>query len=342
MTSFSDDLLSRPSRPKSLNDYDLPRREEYFPSPRDWRDEVLYFLLPDRFSDGQEGTRPLLDRGNLNAARLNLPSGDSWRFDRWAESGSDRWQGGTIAGITSKLDYLKSLGATTIWVGPIFKQRGHDNNYHGYAIQDFLEVDPRFGTRQDLVNLVTQSHDKGLRIILDIIFNHSGQNWLYGTAAPNPVEPPYRATGAYPFGAWRGDQGQAIAAISSDEDGVWPKELQDADAYTRSGKGNLGGENPDNINDPNAEYRRTDFDGGFRDFSVGAPEVLNDLVRCYKYWIALTDCDGFRIDTLKHVSLEGIFAVQSKSFVLIWARMISSWSAKLQEETLTQTVTSAF
>jgi glycosidase len=304
MTSFSDDLLSRPSRPKSLNDYDLPRREEYFPSPRDWRDEVLYFLLPDRFSDGQEGTRPLLDRENLNAARLNLPSGDSWRFDRWAESGSDRWQGGTIAGITSKLDYLKSLGATTIWVGPIFKQRGHDNNYHGYAIQDFLEVDPRFGTRQDLVNLVTQSHDKGLRIILDIIFNHSGQNWLYGTAAPNPVEPPYRATGAYPFGAWRGDQGQAIAAISSDEDGVWPKELQDADAYTRAGKGNLGGENPDNINDPNAEYRRTDFDGGFRDFSVGAPEVLNDLVRCYKYWIALTDCDGFRIDTLKHVSLE--------------------------------------
>ena len=54
---------------------------------------------------------------------------------------------------------------------------GHLDTYHGYAIQDFLEVDPRFGTRQDLVDLVDAAHAKGLRVILDIIFNHSGHNW---------------------------------------------------------------------------------------------------------------------------------------------------------------------
>ncbi len=304
MTKFSNTILGLSQRPNSLNAYTLPRRQNYFPSPKDWRDEVLYFLLPDRFSDGQEGTRPLLDRTNFNSARPNSSGGDVWRFDEWAESGSGRWQGGTIAGIASKLDYLKDLGISTIWVGPVFKQRGHENSYHGYAIQDFLDVDPRFGTQQDLIDLVDQAHTKGLRIILDIIFNHSGPNWLYAPTAGNVVNPPYRATGAYDFGNWRGDQGQTIPAIAGSEDGVWPEQLQKQDYYTRAGKGSLGGDNPSNIDDPNAEYRRTDFDGGFRDFNVGDPDVLSDLARCYKYWIALTDCDGFRIDTLKHVSLE--------------------------------------
>ena len=143
-------------------------------SPADWRDEVIYFLLPDRFSDGKEGGRPLLDPANRGAFR---PAG--FRFDRWAQSGGDCYQGGTIKGIISKLDYIKKLGATTLWVGPVFKQRLHWDSYHGYAIQDFLEVDPRLGTRQDLVDLVTNSHAKGLRILLDIVFNHSGNNWVY-------------------------------------------------------------------------------------------------------------------------------------------------------------------
>lgn len=305
MNNFATTMLSQPQRPASLDhDPPLPRRESYYPSPGDWRNEVLYFLLPDRFSDGQEGTRPLLDRQNLNAARPSLPGGTPWRFDNWAKSGSDRFQGGTIVGITSKLGYLKDLGVTTIWVGPIFKQRRHDNSYHGYAIQDFLQIDPRFGSRQNLVDLVNQAHANGLRIILDIIFNHSGQNWLYDSSAGDIVNPPYRAMGSYQFGSWRGDQGQPIPAINGAEDGVWPQQLQNPDYYTRAGKGSLGGENRSNIDDPNAEYRRTDFDGGFRDFKVSDPSVLSALTRCYKYWIALTDCDGFRIDTLKHVSLE--------------------------------------
>jgi glycosidase len=283
------------SRPDRINQVELPRRQPYYPSPGDWRDEVLYFLLVDRFSDGQEAERPLLDRQNLWAAR---PAG--WRWDRWAESGGERWQGGTLAGIKSKLGYLKELGVTAIWLSPVFKQRGHLDTFHGYGIQDFLEVDPRFGRRDDLVELVAAAHTQGLRVILDIIFNHSGHNWLYPPDTPGGPDTPYYTTGRYPFGSWRGDQGQPVAAIQNEEEGVWPAELQDVERYTRAGSGNLGA---GDIDDPQAEHKRSDFIT-LRDFNLDAPGLLTELARCYKYWIALTDCDGFRIDTLKHVSLE--------------------------------------
>lgn len=106
--TFADLLLSQ-DRPASVSDVSLPRREHYHPSPADWRDEVLYFLLPDRFSDGQEATRPQLDRHHLSAARPVVPQENAWRWDRWAQSGAERWQGGTLRGIRSKLGYLKKL-----------------------------------------------------------------------------------------------------------------------------------------------------------------------------------------------------------------------------------------
>lgn len=298
--TFVDQTLAQ-KRPNSLKEFTLPRRKQYFPSSADWRNEVLYFLLPDRFSDGQEAQRPLLNRQRLHQARPNLSNGEPWRFDKWAESGSDRWQGGTLKGLASKLDYLNQLGITAIWIGPIFQQRGHLNSYHGYGIQDFLEVDPRFGTRQDLVDLVNQAHTKGLRIILDIIFNHSGCNWIYAPDTPGGEwEPPY-TTGWYQFGTWLGAQGQPIAGKpQAVTEGVWPQELQKADCYTRAGKGDLG---RGDLDDPNAEFRRSDFIS-LRDFQLNYPHLLDDLARCYKYWIALTDCDGFRIDTLKHVTYE--------------------------------------
>ena len=81
---------------------------------------------------------------------------------------------------------MKVLGATTLWIGPVFKQRGHWESYHGYAIQDFLEIDTRFGTRKDLVDLVSEAHMRGMRVLLDIVFNHTGNNWIYANAADQP------------------------------------------------------------------------------------------------------------------------------------------------------------
>ncbi|HKY02061.1 MAG TPA: alpha-amylase family glycosyl hydrolase, partial [Burkholderiales bacterium] len=200
---------------------------------------------------------------------------------------------------------LKQLNVTTLWVGPIFRQRKHLNTYHGYGIQDFLEVDPRFGTRDDLVALVQSAHQQGMRIILDVIFNHSGDNWLYPTDLPGGAYTPHYTGGRYPFGGWRRKTGndQALvdtASLNDPNDGVWPRELQDPERYTRAGAGSLGS---GDIGDEFAEHKRSDFID-LRDFNLRERGLLTDLAACYKYWIALTDCDGFRIDTLKHVSFE--------------------------------------
>ncbi len=279
------------------DDVRFPRRQRYRSSPSSWADEVIYFLLVDRFSDGLEAQRPLLDRSNVAAARPPLPGDGGWRWDRWWPSGRDRWQGGTLKGVTSKLDYLHGLGVTAVWLSPVFKQRGHLDTYHGYGIQDFLDVDPRFGTRQDLVELVEKAHQAGLRVILDVIFNHSGSNWVYpGGDRKRPF-----IAGSYPFGSWLDEQGAETGTITGPGDGVWPKELQHPDAYTRAGSANLA-EGTD-IGEPLAEHKRGDFED-LRDFNLARPGVLGDLARCFKYWIALTGCDGFRIDTVKHVSME--------------------------------------
>jgi glycosidase len=184
---FATEILQR-TLPRSIRaELSLPRRQQFYPSPADWRDEILYFLLIDRFSDGQEANRPLLDRVNRHAARPQGRDGQHWRWDRWAESGAFRWQGGTLKGVESKLDYLKQLGISTIWLSPVFKQRGHLDTFHGYGIQHFLEVDPHFGTRKDLVDLVAAAHQHSIRIILDIIFNHSGFNWVYPNGEATPA-----------------------------------------------------------------------------------------------------------------------------------------------------------
>lgn len=281
-------------RPESLSKLTQPQRESFHPSPVDWREEILYFLLPDRFSDEQTANRTPLDLNNIPFPP-NTPAPVQW--DKWAQSGGGRWQGGTLKGLESRLGYLEELGVTALWIGPVFKQRLHLNTYHGYGIQDFLEVDAHFGTREDLISVVTAAHRKKIRVILDIIFNHSGWNWDY---EGNQSDPPYRPwPGYYKDIYWLDKDGNATPGALTDDDGaVWPTELQVVDAYTRAGKGSLSGED---LNDVHAEFRRTDFDGAMRDFNFDREATLTDLARCYKHWIALTDCDGFRLDTLKHV-----------------------------------------
>lgn len=288
----------------------LARRTRAFPSPTDWQDEVIYQLLPDRFSDGQDASRPLLDRGDLASARPV-----SWDPSAWAESGHSRFQGGTLKGVTSRLDYLRELGVTTVWLGPPWKQRAERNDYHGYAIQDFLDVDPRFGRREDLVELVTEAHDRGLRVILDIVINHTGENWLYQTQLGNltAAPPPYRdhIDGPYPFGAWLAGDGTPLPVgtlPNAPDDGVWPQgSLQSPDAYHRAGGGprSYWDQDPQQRPSAFAEFRRADWYN--RDLALtGGPlgdAVLQTIIECWTYWLQLTDCDGFRIDTFKHTRI---------------------------------------
>jgi len=284
------------SAPKELNRADLKPRGRVFPSPSAWRDQVLYFLLPDRFSNGQEYQLPLFDPHSPE--QFKAPDKRAWM-----EAGKN-FQGGKIKGIEKRLDYLQGLGVTALWVAPVFCQRQDLQTYHGYGIQNFLEIDPRFGTRQDLRDLVDTAHNRGMYMLLDIVYNHTGNNWFYRVDDHPSATIPYRFQPPHDFYGWRSGTGASTDKISSSADGVWPKEFQQVEWYTRAGQ--IGKWDPEPWEDllhPDNEFRRGDF-GDLKDLNLARDEVLAAIVSVYQYWIALSDCDGFRIDTVKHVSWE--------------------------------------
>ena len=161
-----------PERTISVNQLDFTPRGEVFPSPGDWRDVFIYFLLVDRFDNNQENIPPYDPN--------TTPRGRDWEQGRV-------FQGGNLKGIMRRLDYIRGLGANSIWLSPVLKNRieKHDT-YHGYGVQDFLEVDPRFGTKEDLQELVRQAHARNIYVIMDIIISHTGDNWGYPGDHPYP------------------------------------------------------------------------------------------------------------------------------------------------------------
>lgn len=257
----------------SAKELEFSPRGEVFPSPRDWRDVFIYFLLVDRFDNNDRRLRPY--------DPASAPTG------RDSEQGAV-FQGGNLQGIIRRLEYIRGLGANAIWLSPIFKNRREkQDSYHGYGIQDFLEVDPRFGTKEDLRELVRQAHARSMYVILDVIINHTGDNWAY------PGDFPYSfwkaARGPFPFGFWREvDPAPGFQA----DDAVWPSELQRPDCYKRRGQIRDWG-------DPQ-EAIHGDF-LSLKELDITRPDVLDALIKVHKYWIAEADVDGFRLDTVKHV-----------------------------------------
>jgi glycosidase len=295
-----------PATVTSLADVDLTPAAEVHPSPADWADQLLYFLLPDRFSDGQETDRPLFERDNPDKFRPQS-------IADWMKSACC-YQGGTIHGIESKLDYLKGLGVTTLWIGPVWKQRADMQTYHGYGVQNFLEVEPRLGSKRDLRSLIDAAHARGMYVLLDIIYNHTGNNWFYDNNGEPSDTLPYRAQPPHPFKGWRSKTGQCIEKIEDIDDGVWPVEFQNPDWYSRCGT-IQNWDHPGKELAADAEFRRGDF-GNLKDLDVEKGEVLDALIKVYQYWIEFSDCDGFRIDTVKHVPREvsAIFCHNIRSF----------------------------
>ncbi len=281
--------------PRRLSSADFSPRGRVFPSPRRWKDQILYQILPDRFSDGNESSRPLFNREKADQHRADDKA-------HWMSKGL-KFTGGTLKGIASKLDYLQELGVTGLWINPPWKQRADLETYHGYGIQNFLDIDPRFGTRQDFRDLVDAAHDRGMYVVVDVIFNHSGNNFFYddehGSVSPTMA---YRYSPPYNIAGWRDSRGELVKTPEWPEDGAWPEEFQNPDWYTRAGQ--IGDWSVGAGADPmsaSIEFRRGDF-YDLKDMNLANPATMEGLIRVYQYWIALADVDGFRMDALKHVS----------------------------------------
>jgi glycosidase len=299
-------------RLSELNFVSLSPAGGLFPSPIAWEDQTFYFLMLDRFSDGREngykdnegnlvrsGTTPAYSpAGAENAVKTEADAA------HWREAGT-KYVGGTLKGLESKIGYLKRLGVTALWISPIFKQVRFPETYHSYGIQNFLEVEPHFGSREDLREVVRTAHANGIYVVLDIILNHAGNAFSYSGEQDHPW-----TGGMYPVEGFNDKDGNpTIPFVKAnpqnlpDYDGaLFPVELQQPDTFTRKGYIKNWDYDP--------EFREGDFfdlkdiDHGYGsadDYQVSA--ALRHLCEAYKYWIAYADIDGFRIDTVKHMDM---------------------------------------
>ncbi|HEY2665673.1 MAG TPA: alpha-amylase family glycosyl hydrolase [Actinomycetota bacterium] len=257
-----------------------------FPSPEDWRDRWIYFLMMDRFN-------------NPVAAPTHQP------FDDPSFSG---FQGGKFSGVTAQLPYIKGLGAGALWLSPVLKNLQWDPHiYHGYGIHDFLRAEPRFADRADhaddeLRALVDAAHQQGLSVVLDIVLNHTGNVFAYncresdqhchdtlGSEAEHS-ETPLDIEWRDENGVARPDQ-PAVENIGmpSHDAVVWPRELQQNRYFRRQGA--MGGTADDTVGDFASLKQMMSEDR----------DVQRFLIRSYQYVIARFDIDGFRIDTLRYL-----------------------------------------
>ncbi|GGZ70419.1 1,4-alpha-glucan branching enzyme [Streptomyces echinoruber] len=270
------------------------------PARHDATREQFYFVLPDRFANG-DGSN---DRGGLTGSRPTTG---------YDPTDKGFYQGGDLKGLTRRLDYIKGLGTTAIWMAPIFKNRpvqGTGSNasagYHGYWITDFTRVDPHFGTDRDLKNLIAKAHAKGMKVFFDVITNHTADVVDYQEKAYD-----YLSKGAFPYLTKDGRPfddadyaggGRRFPAV-------------DADSFPYTPRATGTGKVPAWLNDPTLYHNRGDSTyagesatygdfAGLDDLWTERPEVVRGMERIYQRWVRDFGVDGFRIDTVKHVNME--------------------------------------
>jgi len=278
------------------------------------QDEVIYFLLPDRFENGD----PSNDRGGLSGGRL------ATGFD---PSDKAFYHGGDLKGLISRLDYIQGLGATAVWVAPVFTNKpvqgaagAESAGYHGYWITDFTRVDPHFGNNQDFRALVEAVHARGMKLYVDIIVNHTADVIAY-RECPTRICP-YRSRADYPYQRRGGLHGEPINSGFLGDDAQHQTaenfaHLTRADyAYTPYvPPGEQHAKVPDWLNDPIYYHNRgnSTFSGesstfgdfsGLDDLFTENPRVVQGFIDIYGAWIDEYGIDGFRIDTAKHVNPE--------------------------------------
>ena len=265
--------------------------------------ERFYFVMTDRFANADTTN----DKGGLTGDRL------STGYD---PTNTGFYHGGDINGITGKLDYLKKLGVTSVWMTPSFKNQpvqgtGDDASagYHGYWITDFTQIDPHLGTNADLQTLIAKAHAKGIKVFFDIITNHTADvisNTQDSSDYITKADAPYKDASGTPFDDRDYAAGDTFPTLDAATSFPYTPVVAPSAAHVKQ---------PDWLNNPIYYHNRGNakFDGGesdvYGDF-VGLddlftenPTVRDGLIDVYKFW-AEFGIDGFRIDTVKHVNIE--------------------------------------
>jgi glycosidase len=276
------------------------------------QDEVIYFLLPDRFANGDRDN----DRGGLKGDRLKTG------FD---PTHKGFYHGGDLKGLIARLDYIQALGATAIWLGPIYKNKpvqggaGEESaGYHGYWVTDFTRVDPHFGSNADVKAFVDATHARGMKVYLDIITNHTADVIAYRECPTSSC--PFRSLADYPYSRNGGPDGAPINEGFLGERVQTPENfarLTRPDfAYTPFVPANEASVKvPAWLNDPIWYHNRgnTTFRGesmtlgdfvGLDDLMTENPRVVAGFIDIFGRWIDEFGIDGFRIDTAKHVNAQ--------------------------------------
>ncbi|KQV14411.1 MULTISPECIES: pullulanase-type alpha-1,6-glucosidase [unclassified Kitasatospora] len=281
--------------------------------------EQFYFVLPDRFANGEAKN----DTGGLTGTRL--------------ETGLDPadkgfYHGGDLQGLIDKLDYVQGLGTTAIWMAPLFKNRpvqgtGADASagYHGYWITDFTQVDPHFGTNAQLKELIAKAHRKGIKVFFDVITNHTADVVDYTEGKYD-----YRSAGAYP--TLDADGNPVDETAIADAAAQWPKIGANSFPYTPSFRSaaDQKAKTPSWLNDPALYHNRgnstfvgessTEGDfSGLDDLDTQNPRVVEGMKQIYQTWVKESGVDGFRIDTVKHVNM---------AFWSQWAPALKQYAAE--------------
>lgn len=248
---------------------------------KDFREDTIYFVVTTRFFDGYKENNVHCD-GDKNAG--NPDSDPAWRGD--------------FAGLIQKLDYIKALGFSAVWITPVV-ENASGLDYHGYHAINFSKVDPRLestgATYQDLINV---AHSKGIKIIQDIVLNHTSNN---GEENLFPIMTKQNSlTG--------GVGSNSSKVVKNDVNGVLPanydslsdvKQYQARDAALK--KSGLIYRNKVDINFEGFTVTTGQFAGDCMELNTENPTVYNYLIKSYDKYIDM-GVDAFRIDTVKHVS----------------------------------------
>ncbi|MEH0156292.1 alpha-amylase family glycosyl hydrolase [Limibacter armeniacum] len=206
--------------------------------------DVMYLIMPDRFVNGNPD--------NDTVKEMKQAADRDFRGGR---------HGGDIEGVISKLDYLQELGITTVWLTPFLENNEPEWSYHGYAITNFYKADPRHGTNEDYKRLVDEAHKRGMKVVMDLVFNHIGDKHWWMADLPT-------------------------------EDWVhqW-------DTFTRS---NFKGEvisDPNASEYDKTIMEKGWFDGHMPDLNNSNPYLAKYLIQMSEWWIEYTGIDGIRMDT---------------------------------------------